>query len=236
MAFSQTSIFIPSPLSGCKNGAQSRQEESKFLPCFSKLEQLNTTPSHRVFSIGYRRAKSTQGNTNFKKRLFHKQHRDHYPRASKATALQNHNLWPCPLFSYSSMVKVQGQNSNRNTVKRNAENGQTFSIDEDIAGFKLWCQASRIRASRTVSNSAGRNALTMAGRVRIDSRKSWAFHIARVTLHHREVATWRHKRPTYRYLRCLFDRLPAQILTSDIHHWISWKNSELMVFGVQFFF
>ena len=33
--FSQTSIFIPSPFSGRTNGAQWRQEESKFLPCFS---------------------------------------------------------------------------------------------------------------------------------------------------------------------------------------------------------
>ena len=33
--FSQTSIFIPSPLSGRTNGAQWRQGESKCLPCFS---------------------------------------------------------------------------------------------------------------------------------------------------------------------------------------------------------
>ena len=33
--FSQTSIFIPSPFSGRTNGAQWRQGESKFLPCFS---------------------------------------------------------------------------------------------------------------------------------------------------------------------------------------------------------
>ena len=33
--FSQTSIFIPTPFSGGTNGAQWRQGESKFLPCFS---------------------------------------------------------------------------------------------------------------------------------------------------------------------------------------------------------
>ena len=33
--FSQTSIFIPTPFSGRTNGAQWRQGESKFLPCFS---------------------------------------------------------------------------------------------------------------------------------------------------------------------------------------------------------
>ena len=31
---------------------------------------LNTTSSHTMFSMGYRRAKSTQGNTNFQKRIF----------------------------------------------------------------------------------------------------------------------------------------------------------------------
>ena len=36
--FSQTSIFTPSPFSGRTNGAQWRQGESKFLPCFSLLK------------------------------------------------------------------------------------------------------------------------------------------------------------------------------------------------------
>ena len=65
--FSQTSIFIPTPFSGRTNGAQWHQGESKFLPCFCSL---NTTSSHRMFSMAYRRAKSTQGNTNFQKRIF----------------------------------------------------------------------------------------------------------------------------------------------------------------------
>ena len=34
-----------------------------------------------MFSMGYRRAKSTEGNTNFQKEFFDKQLRDHYPRA-----------------------------------------------------------------------------------------------------------------------------------------------------------
>ena len=34
------------------------------------FRSLNTTSSHRMFSMGYRRAKSTQGNTNFQKRIF----------------------------------------------------------------------------------------------------------------------------------------------------------------------
>ena len=39
-----------------------------------------------MFSMGYRRAKSTQGNTNFqKKNFFGKQLRDHYPAGLKAS-------------------------------------------------------------------------------------------------------------------------------------------------------
>ena len=34
------------------------------------FRSLNTTSSHRMISMGYRRAKSTQGNTNFQKRIF----------------------------------------------------------------------------------------------------------------------------------------------------------------------
>ena len=34
------------------------------------FRSLNTTSSHRMFSMGYRRAKSTQRNTNFQKRIF----------------------------------------------------------------------------------------------------------------------------------------------------------------------
>ena len=65
--FSQTSIFIPT-----------LQRPHERRPMASRREQvsalffrsLNTTSSHRMFSMGYRRAKSTQGNTNFQKRIF----------------------------------------------------------------------------------------------------------------------------------------------------------------------
>ena len=65
--FSQTSIFIPT-----------LQRPHERRPMASRREQvsalffrsLNTTSSHRLFSMGYRRAKSTQGNTNFQKRIF----------------------------------------------------------------------------------------------------------------------------------------------------------------------
>ena len=45
--FSQTSILKPSPFSGRTNGAQWRQGESKFLPCFLKLE--HNVVSQNVF-------------------------------------------------------------------------------------------------------------------------------------------------------------------------------------------
>ena len=64
--FSQTSIFIPT-----------LQRPHERRPMASRREQvsalffrsLNTTSTHRMFSMGYRRAKSTQGNTNFQKRI-----------------------------------------------------------------------------------------------------------------------------------------------------------------------
>ena len=65
--FSKTSIFIPT-----------LQRPHEWRPMASRREQvsalffrsLNTTSSHRMFSMGYRRAKSTQGNANFQKRNF----------------------------------------------------------------------------------------------------------------------------------------------------------------------
>ena len=82
VGFFQTSIFRHSPLGGRMDGAQWHQWERKFLPCFSC--SVNTMFSHRKFSMGYRRARSTQGNTNFQKSIFFDKHlRDHYPRALK---------------------------------------------------------------------------------------------------------------------------------------------------------
>ena len=52
---------------GCANLMNIYQERASFCLVF---RSLNTTSSHRMFSMGYRRAKSTQGNTNFQKRIF----------------------------------------------------------------------------------------------------------------------------------------------------------------------
>ena len=57
---------------------QSLQRPHERRPLESRREQvsalffrsLNTTSSHRMFSMGYRRATSTQGNTNFQRRIF----------------------------------------------------------------------------------------------------------------------------------------------------------------------
>ena len=45
--------------------ASRREQVSALFFC-----SLNTTSSHRMFSMGDRRAKPTQGNTNFQKRIF----------------------------------------------------------------------------------------------------------------------------------------------------------------------
>ena len=86
------------------------------------------------------------------------------------------------------MVKVRGQNSNRNTVEQTAENGQKISGDDDAAGIASWCQASRMQGCRIVLNSTGRNMFSTGVGVRNDSGWSWTFRIARVTLHDCEVA------------------------------------------------
>ena len=135
------------------------------------------------------------------------------------------------------MVKGRGQNSNRNTVKRTAKNGQKISGDEEVAGTMSWCQASRIRGFGMVLNSTGRNGFTTADHVRIDSGWSWIFQIARVTLHDCEVAPRHHKCPHVPFFRCLFDRLPIRISTSDLHHQILRKKIDHIRaydFGVQF--
>ena len=63
MGFSHPSIFIPSPLRPHeRRPLASRSEQVSAF--FSLLNKHNV--SHGKFSMGYRRAKSTQGNTNFR--------------------------------------------------------------------------------------------------------------------------------------------------------------------------
>ena len=67
LGFSQTSIFIQSLQRPHERRPMASTERASFCLVF---RSLNTTSSHRMFSMGYRRAKSTQGNTNFQKRIF----------------------------------------------------------------------------------------------------------------------------------------------------------------------
>ena len=60
-------LFLARLLSGRMNGAQWRQEESKFPTCFLSL---NTASSCRKLALGCRKGKATRGNTNFQKRFF----------------------------------------------------------------------------------------------------------------------------------------------------------------------
>ena len=91
-------------------------------------------------------------------------------------------------FWLSSMVKVRGRNSNRNTVKQVTEKGQKFSGDDDAAGIASWCQASSIRGCGIVLKLTGRDTFSTAGRVRSYSGWSWTFQIAHVSLHDCKVA------------------------------------------------
>ena len=59
--------FYPVPSAAARTAPNGVKERASFCLVF---RSLNTTSSHRMFSMGYRRAKSTQGNTNFQKRIF----------------------------------------------------------------------------------------------------------------------------------------------------------------------
>ena len=63
--FSQTSIPVPS--AAAQTAPYGVKERTSFCLVF---RSLNRTSSHWMFSMGYRRAISTQGNTNFQKRIF----------------------------------------------------------------------------------------------------------------------------------------------------------------------
>ena len=60
-------FLYPVPSAAARTAPNGVKERASFCLVF---RSLNTTSSHRMFSMGYRRAKSTQGNTNFQKRFF----------------------------------------------------------------------------------------------------------------------------------------------------------------------
>ena len=61
-------LFLhPVPSAAAQTAPNGVKERASFCLVF---RSLNTTSSHRMFSMGYRRARSTQGNTNFQKRIF----------------------------------------------------------------------------------------------------------------------------------------------------------------------
>ena len=63
-----TRLFLyPVPSAAAQTAPNGVKEGASFCLVF---RSLNTTSSHRMFSMGYRRAKSTQGNINFQKRFF----------------------------------------------------------------------------------------------------------------------------------------------------------------------
>ena len=86
------------------------------------------------------------------------------------------------------MVKVRGQNSDRNTVKQTAKLAKTSRVTTILPALRHWCQVSRIRGRRMVFNLTGRIWFTMAGRLRSDSGWSWTLQNNFVALHVCEVA------------------------------------------------
>ena len=65
--FPRRLFLYPVPSAAARTAPNGVKERASFCLVF---RSLNTTSSHRMFSMGYRRAKSTQGNTNFQKRMF----------------------------------------------------------------------------------------------------------------------------------------------------------------------
>ena len=75
--FPRRPFLYPVPSAAARTTPKGVKERASFCLVF---RSLNTTSSHRLFSMSYKRAKSNQGNTNFQKK-FGKHLWDHYPRA-----------------------------------------------------------------------------------------------------------------------------------------------------------
>ena len=65
--FPRRLFLYPVPSAAARTAPNGVKERASFCLVF---RSLNTTSSYRMFSMGYRRAKPTQGNTNFQKRIF----------------------------------------------------------------------------------------------------------------------------------------------------------------------
>ena len=67
--FPRRLFLYPVPSAAARTAPNGVKERASFCLVFRSLNTTRTS-SHRMFSMGYRRAKSTQGNTNFHKRIF----------------------------------------------------------------------------------------------------------------------------------------------------------------------
>ena len=79
------------------------------------FRSLNTTSSHRMFSKGYRRAKSTQGNTNFQKRIFWQTTSGSLPAGLKS--MPKAKFWRCQHCRGRSRKRCQQSTSGPITAK-----------------------------------------------------------------------------------------------------------------------
>ena len=130
------------------------------------------------------------------------------------------------LCAWSSMAKVRGQNSNMNTVKQTAKNGQknlgwrrrgryyvTGARRQEFEAVELsWVRPGVIGLLRQVAYE-----LISANHEHFESFE-WPCMIA--GWHH-----WHHKRLHVPFFRRLFDCVPVQISTLDLHHWILRKKN-----------
>ena len=89
------------------------------------------------------------------------------------------------------MVQVQGQNSNRNTVKQMAKMSKISRVTTTRPVLRHWCRRQEFEAEEWFWIQPGIIGSTMAGRLRSDFDWSWTFRIACVTLHDCEVAPLR---------------------------------------------
>ena len=113
---SQTSILYPVPSAVAQTAPNGVKERASFCLVF---RSLNTTSSHRMFSMGYRRAKSTQGNTNFQKEFFGKQLRDHYPRALNSKTASKPTIFSTLLHKTGISVFLPNVTSGNTVFHRN---------------------------------------------------------------------------------------------------------------------
>ena len=106
------------------------------------------------------------------------------PSESGKIVLWNHNLWSCGIFFVEFDGESRGQNSNRNTVKKTAENGHKSRAMKMRPVLRHWCQASSIWGCGMILSSTGCIRYTTAG-----AYSNWFRLIMNITICSCDLAT-----------------------------------------------